>query len=69
MNRRHAAFSLPEVMVSLAVLAIVSVFLMDMLAQQTRTYQVVDQVSEAQTNLRVITDLLERSGLTVNVPP
>lgn len=60
MNRRNAAFSLPEVLVSLAVLGVVSVFLMGMLARQSRTYQVVDQVAEAQTNLRVITDLLER---------
>ncbi len=60
MTNRRSAFSLPEVMVSLAILAIVSVFLMDMLASQTKTYQVVDQVAEAQTNLRVITDLLER---------
>ena len=47
-------------MISLAILAIVSVFLMDMRSRQTKTYQVVDQVAEAQTNLRVITDLLER---------
>lgn len=60
MTNRRAGFSLPEVMISLAILAIVSVFLMDMLSRQTKTYQVVDQVAEAQTNLRVITDLLER---------
>ncbi len=58
--KRTRAFTLAEVMVSLAILGIVSVFLMDMLARQTTTYQVVDQVSEAQTNLRVITDLVER---------
>ncbi len=57
---RRAAFSLPEVMVSLAILGLVSVFLMEMLARQTTTYQVVDQVAEAQTNLRVITGLAER---------
>jgi prepilin-type N-terminal cleavage/methylation domain-containing protein len=56
MNRR-AAFTLPEVMVSLAILGIVSVFLMEMLVRQTQTYQIVDQVAEAQTNLRVITGL------------
>jgi prepilin-type N-terminal cleavage/methylation domain-containing protein len=60
MTKRHSAFSLPEVLVSLAVLSIVSVFLMGMLSKQSQTYQVVDQVSEAQTNLRVISDLLER---------
>jgi prepilin-type N-terminal cleavage/methylation domain-containing protein len=59
MNRR-AAFTLTEVMVSLAVLGLVTVFLTDMLVLQTRTYQVVDQLAEAQTNLRVITDLAER---------
>jgi prepilin-type N-terminal cleavage/methylation domain-containing protein len=59
-TNRRAAFSLPEIMVSLAILAIVSVFLMDMLSRQAKTYQVVDQVAEAQTNLRVITDLLEQ---------
>ena len=60
MTKRTAAFSLAEVMVSMAILGVVSVFLMDMLARQTQTYQVVDQVAEAQTNLRVITDLAER---------
>ena len=58
--KRRAAFSLAEVMVSLAILGVVSVFLMDMLTRQTQTYNVVDQVAEAQTNLRVITDLTER---------
>jgi prepilin-type N-terminal cleavage/methylation domain-containing protein len=58
--KRSAAFTLTEVMVSLAILGIVSAFLMEMLARQTTTYQVVDQVAEAQTNLRVITDLVER---------
>lgn len=60
MNRRRSAFSLPEVMVSLAVLGIVSVFLMDLLSLQTQNYQVVDQVGEAQTNLRVITTVIEQ---------
>lgn len=59
-TKRTRAFTLVEMMVSLAILGVVSVFLMDMLAIQTRTYQVVDQVAEAQTNLRVITDLVER---------
>lgn len=59
-TKRTRAFSLTEVMVSLGILGIVTVFLMDMLAIQTSTYQVVDQVAEAQTNLRVITDLMER---------
>ncbi len=60
MKRRIRAFTLAEVMVAMAILGIVSVFLMEMLARQTATYQVVDQVAEAQTNLRVITDLVER---------
>jgi len=58
-SRDESGFTLTEVMVSLAVLGIASVFMTEMLAMQTRTYQVVDQVAEAQTNLRVIADLAE----------
>ena len=59
-RKRIGAFTLTEMLVSMAILGIVSVFLMEMLARQTTTYQTVDQVAEAQTNLRVITDLVER---------
>ncbi len=58
--KRRAAFSLPEVMVSMAILGVITVFLMEMLARQTQTYHVVDQIAEAQTNLRVITGLLQQ---------
>ena len=59
MKNRRAGFSLPEIMISLAILVVVSAFLMEMLSRQTKTYQVVDQISEVQTNLRAITGLLE----------
>jgi len=58
-KNRNYGFSLPEIMISLGILVVVSAFLMEMLSRQTKTYQVVDQVSEVQTNLRAITDLLE----------
>lgn len=53
-------FTLMEVMVSAAVLGVIMFYLTDMLVQQSRTYAVVDDVSEAQQNLRAISDLLER---------
>jgi prepilin-type N-terminal cleavage/methylation domain-containing protein len=60
--RRHArrhGFSLLELMVAMAVLAIVTFFLTDLLVRQSRAYQVVDNVTETQQNLRAIGDLLE----------
>jgi prepilin-type N-terminal cleavage/methylation domain-containing protein len=58
--RRSAGFTLAELLVSLAVLAIVSVYLTNMLTQQNRAYAAVDEVTEAQSNMRAIADLLER---------
>jgi hypothetical protein len=49
-----------EVMVSAAVLGVIMFYLTDMLVQQSRTYAVVDDVHEAQQNLRAVADLLER---------
>lgn len=61
MSRRHtAAFTLLEMMVSVAILGLVTIYLTDMLVRQSRTYQVVDQVTEAQGSLRAIADLVER---------
>ncbi len=59
-ERRRAGFSLPELLVSLAVLLVVTVYLTDMLIRQSRAYEVVDQVTEVQQNARVIADLLDR---------
>lgn len=57
---RREGFTLAELLVSLAVLAIVSVYLTNMLTQQNRAYTVVDQVTEAQGSARALLDMLER---------
>ena len=58
--RRGEGFSLMEMMVTLAVLGMVTFFLTDLLVRQSRTYTVVDDVSEAQQSLRAVTGLIER---------
>jgi prepilin-type N-terminal cleavage/methylation domain-containing protein len=67
--RRNNGFTLTELLISMAVLGILSVYLTNMLTQQSRAYTVVDQVTEAQGSGRAILDLLERelrgtAGLT-----
>ena len=59
MKRRHG-FTLIELMIAMAVLLVVVAYLTEMLTRQSRAYTVVDQVTEAQQNLRAIGDLLER---------
>jgi prepilin-type N-terminal cleavage/methylation domain-containing protein len=56
----RAGFTLIELMVSLAVVGIVTVAVTSMLAHQGRIHQVIDQVTEVQQNVRAISDLLER---------
>jgi prepilin-type N-terminal cleavage/methylation domain-containing protein len=58
--RRRDGFTLIELLVATAVLAVVMVYLTQTFTVQQRTYQVVDQVTEAQQNLRAIGALLER---------
>jgi prepilin-type N-terminal cleavage/methylation domain-containing protein len=58
--KRRSGFTLIELMISLAVLLVVVAYLTEMLTRQSRAYTVVDQVTEAQQNLRAIADLLER---------
>jgi prepilin-type N-terminal cleavage/methylation domain-containing protein len=58
--KRERGFTIIELMISMAVLAVVVLYLTEMLTRQSRAYAVVDQVTEAQQNLRAIADLLER---------
>jgi prepilin-type N-terminal cleavage/methylation domain-containing protein len=58
--RRHQGFSLIEVMVSAALVLIVMIGVTRAFTTQHQTYTVVDQVSEAQQNLRAVSDLIER---------
>lgn len=58
--KRRRGFTIIELMIAMAVLAVVVVYLTEMLTRQSRAYAVVDQVTEAQQNLRAIADLLER---------
>jgi len=58
--KRIRGFTLIELMVAMAILLVVVVYLTEMLTRQSRAYTVVDQVTEAQQNLRAIADLLER---------
>jgi prepilin-type N-terminal cleavage/methylation domain-containing protein len=63
MTERHvqkSGFTLIELMVSMAILALISIYLTGMLTQQNRAYTVVDQVTEAQSNTRAISQILER---------
>ena len=75
---RREGFTLPELMISMAILAILSMFLSDMLVQQNKAYTVVDQVSEVQNNSAAIATLLEHDscprlrrsvGSTATQPP
>jgi prepilin-type N-terminal cleavage/methylation domain-containing protein len=58
--KRHNGFTLIELMIAMAVLLVVVAYLTEMLTRQGRAYTVVDQVTEAQQNLRAIAELLER---------
>lgn len=59
-GERSDGFTLMELMISLLILAIVTVFLTDLFARQSRAYTVVENVTEVQHNLRAIAHLLER---------
>ncbi len=58
-DRSHV-FTLLELIVSLAMVGTVTAAVTWMLAHQGRTYQVLDQVTEVQQNIRTIADLMER---------
>lgn len=57
---RRQGFTLPELLISIAILSILSIYLTQMLTQQNQAYTVVDQVTEVQNNMRAIASLLER---------
>jgi len=57
--RRSGGFTLIELLVATAVMVVVVLYLLQTFTVQHRTYEVVDQVSEAQQNLRAVAALLE----------
>lgn len=59
-RRRQAGFTLVELMVSLALLLLLSVYLTQMLVNQSQAYAVIDRVTETQQNVRTVASLLER---------
>lgn len=57
---RRAGFTLVELMVSMGILLVITVYLTEMLINQSEAYAVVDQVTEAQQNVRTVSSLVER---------
>ena len=60
--RRSLGFSLIELMIAVALTAVVVLFLMQTFTTQQRSYVVLDQTIEVQQNSRAISDLLERDA-------
>jgi prepilin-type N-terminal cleavage/methylation domain-containing protein len=58
--RGRQGFTLTELMVSVAMMAVVIVWLMGFFVAQNRSYVVTDELAEAQQNSRAIVDLIER---------
>lgn len=61
-RRRSAGFSLVELMIAVAILAIVIGAVMQSFVVQNKSYTVTDQVVEAQQSLRAVAWLLERDA-------
>ena len=58
--RRRAGFSLIELMISASLILVVMVVMTQVFTTQHRTYVVIDEISEAQQNLRAVSELIER---------
>jgi prepilin-type N-terminal cleavage/methylation domain-containing protein len=58
--RRRSGFTMVEMLVAIAILAVVVTGVMQTFVVQNRAYTVVDETTEAQQNLRAISYLLER---------
>jgi prepilin-type N-terminal cleavage/methylation domain-containing protein len=58
--RRRSGFTLLELIVSVGLVGTVTAAVTWMLAHQGQTYQVLDQTTEVQQNIRTISDLVER---------
>ena len=67
MRSAARGFTLIEMMISIAVLAIITVYMTGMLVQQSRSYEVVDDVAETQQAVRAIGDMLERDVLATGL--
>jgi prepilin-type N-terminal cleavage/methylation domain-containing protein len=59
---RREGFTLVELLVASAVLLLVMLYVTQAFTVQQKTYVVVDQVTEAQQNLRAVADLVERDA-------
>jgi prepilin-type N-terminal cleavage/methylation domain-containing protein len=58
--KHKSGFTLVELMMSIVILLIVLVYMTQAFTAQQKTYVVVDQVTEAQQNMRAVADLVER---------
>ncbi len=57
---RKEGFTLVELLISSVILLLVMVYVTQAFSVQQKTYVVVDQVTEAQQNLRAVSDMIER---------
>jgi prepilin-type N-terminal cleavage/methylation domain-containing protein len=62
-----AGFTLIEMMISVVVLAMITVYMTGLLVQQSRGYEIVEDVSDAQQAERAVGDLLERDVLATGM--
>jgi prepilin-type N-terminal cleavage/methylation domain-containing protein len=65
--RIAAGFTLIEMMISVVVLAMITVYMTGMLVQQSRGYEIVEDVTDAQQAERAVGDLLERDVLATGM--